>query len=121
MKWHHVGIQVQDLEKSEKFYEEVFGFSIEQRFELVGEKITFLKRDSIRIELIQSEEKEEFYTDNIHISWEVNDLSDWIIQLQRNGIILAEGPIKLKNGWQAVFFEGPNQELIELIELANDS
>ncbi|MBS4200808.1 VOC family protein [Bacillus sp. FJAT-49732] len=121
MKWHHVGIQVQDLKKSEKFYREVFGFLIEQRLELVGEKITFLIRDSIRIELILSEETEEYHKDNIHMSWEINDLNDWIIHTQGYGIIPTEGPIKLQNGWSTVFYEGPDQELIELIEIANDT
>ncbi|MEH7342301.1 VOC family protein [Bacillus sp. JJ1532] len=116
MKWHHAGIQVRNLEEAIEFYESVFEFKIEQYLTLLGEKIAFLKREEIRIELIESEEKPSSLS-SIHLSWQVEDVEEWIWKLSVKGLKLAEGPYKLKNGWDIVFYEGLNDEVIELIQV----
>jgi lactoylglutathione lyase len=119
MKWHHAGIQVQNLDESIQFYETVFGFQVEQYLMLPGEKIVFLKKGDIRIELIESEEFLVSFS-SIHISWQVEDIEYWMGTLRDKGLHPAEGPYKLKNGWVTIFYKGLNNEVIELLQV-NDS
>lgn len=117
MKWHHAGIHVQKLDEAISFYKRVFQFKIEQCLILPGEKIVFLEKGDIKIELIESEEGFRSFG-SIHLSWQVEDVWDWIEKLRRYGCLPLEGPLDLGNGWTAVFFEGPNHEIIELIEVS---
>jgi lactoylglutathione lyase len=115
MKAHHVGIHVKDMLQAQLFYETMFGFIVEHRLDVVEEQITFMKLNSIRIELITSQNmisKEG----TVHIAWEVENLDEWISKLDSNGLLPTEGPIFLENGWKTVFYQGPNLEVIELIE-----
>ncbi|MFS0862685.1 VOC family protein [Fredinandcohnia sp. 179-A 10B2 NHS] len=117
MKWHHVGIQVQNMEESIRFYKNCFDFSVEQLLELEGERVVFLKSEEIIVELVEPEEKEPTLdTKTIHFSWQVSDLSNWMEQLAISNLLPIEGPLVLNNGWSIVFYQGPNQEIIELIE-----
>ncbi|MBS4190470.1 VOC family protein [Bacillus sp. FJAT-49705] len=115
MKWHHAGIQVRNLEDSIQFYKRMFDFTIEQYLTLPGEKIAFLKKEDIRIELIESEESLVAFS-SIHISWQVEELEIWMKKLKSKGLYPSEGPIKLENGWVAVFYDGLDNEIIELIQ-----
>lgn len=113
MKWHHVGLQVKDLETAVHFYREVFGFLVERRLNLAGEKIVFLRNGELRIELIQSGEIGE---PNMHTAWSVDQINPWLKKLERVGLRPTEGPIELPGGGRTVFYEGPNGEMIELVE-----
>ncbi|MET3699126.1 methylmalonyl-CoA epimerase [Bacillus oleivorans] len=112
MKWHHIGIQVKELERSISFYQTNFGFNEEIRFQYEDEQIVFLTRETIRIELIESR-LESRKAEQLHFSWQVENLDEWVDQLKINPI---EGPITLPNGWRTVFYQGPDQELIELFQ-----
>ncbi|WP_243296995.1 VOC family protein [Bacillus litorisediminis] len=112
MKWHHIGLHVSELERSSSFYQTHFGFKEEIRFQYEEEQIVFLTRGPVRIELIQSEIDVQ-KTEMIHFSWQVNDLDIWMDQLKIHPI---DGPISLRNGWRAVFYQGPDQEIIELFQ-----
>lgn len=116
MKWHHAGIQVLNLHEAIQFYEDIFEFKIEQYLTLPGEKIAFLKREEIRIELIESEEKPSPMS-TVHLSWQVENMNLWIRRLSGKGLAPSEGPVELDNGWDVVFFEGLNNEVIELIQV----
>ncbi|WP_066290901.1 VOC family protein [Bacillus sp. FJAT-29937] len=117
MKWHHGGIQVRNIEEAIEFYERVFEFKLEQYLSLPGEKIAFLIKEEVRIELIESEEAPVPFS-TIHLSWQVEDLAEWIRNLSVKGFNISEGPYKLKNGWDIVFYEGLNDEVIELVQVS---
>jgi lactoylglutathione lyase len=114
MKWHHAGIQVKNLDVSILFYERVFDFKIEQFLTLPGEKIAFLKKGNVRIELIELDDNPATFSP-IHLSWQVEEIEEWLKRLGGQGLYPLEGPYKLENGWVTVFYEGPDHEVIELI------
>ncbi|WP_456276802.1 VOC family protein [Bacillus sp. AK128] len=116
MKMHHIGLYVTDLKQTELFYENMFGFSVEQRISACGEMITFMKKGDTRLELIQAEgiiQHQEF----IHLAWSVDCLEHVIDSLATKGMVATEGPYSTENGWKIVFYKGLNQEVIELIEI----
>ncbi|WP_419393064.1 VOC family protein [Cytobacillus praedii] len=116
MKWHHSGVSVSHLQDSIQFYIQQFGFSFEQYLMFQEDKIAFLRNEDVRIELIESEESPRSLH-SIHTAWQVEDIEDWIRQLKRKGLYPTEGPYTLSNGWITVFYEGPDHETIELIQV----
>lgn len=114
MKLHHYGVTVKQLEESLEFYKRHWGFKEESRFEILGEKIVFLTRDNFRLELVFSKDDQHL---NTHICFEVNDLNNVIAQCK--ALRKIEGPYMLDNGWKTVFYEGPNQEVVEFLQVKN--
>jgi lactoylglutathione lyase len=117
MKWHHVGIQVWKLEESIPFYKNNFGFEIDHTLLLHGEKIAFLIKDEIRIELVESEDSPAPKS-SVHFSWQVEDTEDLMKKLGEKGLNPIEGPYSLDNGWTVVYYNGPNNEMIEFIQIS---
>ncbi|MBA4538680.1 VOC family protein [Bacillus aquiflavi] len=116
MNWHHIGIQVRDLNISIKFYEKMFGFVVINCLILHGEKIVFLRNGPVMLELIKANEAHS-YANSVHFSWQVKDLNAHIATLNGAGLNPVEGPVEIDYGWTCVFYEGPDKEIIELIEI----
>ncbi|OIU66383.1 VOC family protein [Rossellomorea aquimaris] len=114
MKLHHIGINVSSLERSKRFYQTHFGFKEEFTAVIGSEEIVFLKRDEEWLELIQDRDSASLQS-RVHFAWETADLDVEIMRLARKGLEPVEGPVQLDNGWRAVFYKGPDGELIELI------
>ncbi|RIW29089.1 VOC family protein [Bacillus salacetis] len=114
MKWHHGGIEVSSLKKSCGFYEEIFQFTVKECLILEDEKIIFMKRGSIILELVETGE-ESTGSSNMHFAWEVEDLPLWREHLGKFGLHPSEGPYHLDSGATVIFYEGPDGEMIELL------
>jgi hypothetical protein len=111
MIFHHIGFTVQDITHARKRLEEE-NWNLETDFTFMGEKIVFLKKESIQVELIET--NEESYTPNNHLAFEVLDLDHYMMN---QALSVIEGPYSLQNGWRIAFFQVLNQT-IELIETA---
>jgi catechol 2,3-dioxygenase-like lactoylglutathione lyase family enzyme len=116
MKPHHIGINVKNLEGSKRFYQTHFGFSEEFTTVVGNEHILFLSRNEEWLELIYDPDAAPSHS-HVHFAWEVEELNEEIDRLSRHGLEPEEGPIHLDNGWKAVFYKGPDRELIELISI----
>jgi lactoylglutathione lyase len=116
MRWHHGGIEVGNLNNSIQFYENMFDLKIEQFLTLNGEKIAFLKNEDVRIELIESEDFSAL-SSSVHLAWQVDDIEVWMKRLRGKGLSPSDGPYNLKNGLVAVFYEGLDGEVIELVQI----
>ncbi|MHC8515426.1 VOC family protein [Sporosarcina sp. ITBMC105] len=113
MRFHHVGLEVTNLEKSMAFYQQLLNLEIETRFSFMNEDIVFLGSKDYRLELIETQEDVR----TVHICFEVPNLHEVMNQFHRTQKL--EGPYELENGWQTVFYEGPNREIIEFIQIGN--
>lgn len=115
MRLHHYGLEVSNLEESIKFYTDLLGLELESRHNFLGEEIAFLASSHFRLELVCHHQS----TNSAHICFEISDLQQVIKTLGSNHI--AEGPYKLDNGWQTVFYEGPNHEVLEFLQTSPSS
>lgn len=115
MRFHHFAIEVKDLETSIGFYQKYLGLHEEGRLQFNKEDIVFLANHDFRIELISGGQKN--VSQGVHICLEIDSVQEIINTFNQNGIIAAEGPYKLKNGWKTVFYEGPNNEVIEFLQV----
>lgn len=111
MDSHHIGLEVENLEEAISFYKNLLGFEVEDRFSFMGEKIAFLTLKAFRIELIENQLERK----STHICFEVTDLHD--IMNDFPAMEILEGPYSLQNGWKTVFYEGPNKEQIEFLQI----
>ncbi|MFS0750107.1 VOC family protein [Oceanobacillus sp. 1P07AA] len=118
MQFHHMAIEVTDLDRSKKFYQLMFDLDVEQYLIFGDEQIVFLKRKEWRLELIQSSSPPS-HSPYVHFCFQINNLDETIINLKSNKIEPIEGPYEISNGWKSIFFHGPDQEIIELLQIKN--
>lgn len=111
MRLHHYAMEVNNLEEAIAFYQKYLGFHTENRISFLGEEIVFMVSEDLRIELISNQQEKKM----THLCFEVLDLHEVMNRLDINRKV--EGPYTLQNGWKTVFFEGPNQEMIEFLQI----
>ena len=99
LKHHHGGISVPDLEASIRWYAEVLGFEVEQRFEIpaIPAKVAMLRRGDLRLELFEvpgaqplPEERRHPNLDlrthgNKHLAFAIKDLDSAERELRSRG------------------------------------
>jgi catechol 2,3-dioxygenase-like lactoylglutathione lyase family enzyme len=135
----HVGIVVQDIQKSINFWRDHFDFSIyldqieegefiEHLLNIPNVKVRTVKmkgQDNSLIELLYFFEKQDIAqwqgnltsTGLTHLALNINNLNEKIKMLQSHGFELINQPRKSENGPVLVaFIKGPEGILIELVE-----
>lgn len=116
MRMHHVAIIASDLERSIGFYCEQFGFAVRERGEFEGTPLAFLELEGALLELVQGDGYPREGVVN-HVALAVDDLPAELARLRAAGVrLLDAAPVPVYNGGRLAFCEGPDGELIELIE-----
>lgn len=122
----HVGLYVNDIQKSLNFYVGVLGFELE--WESVNQcpegdvLVKFIRSGDSMIELVQFPypiERQDGWFD--HIALKVEDIDGVIAELEKKGIAFEEGTYThalqtFPGGSKWIMFRGPDQEHIELNE-----
>ncbi|GIN87039.1 hypothetical protein J6TS2_34250 [Heyndrickxia sporothermodurans] len=85
------------------------------QFQFMNEEIVFLEGNGITIELIKANPENNVYA--AHFAFKVNDLKKTIDDLKNKGFYPSEGPFIVENKWKTVFYEGPDGEEFELIQV----
>jgi lactoylglutathione lyase len=115
MHFHHFAIEVKDMETSIAFYQRYLGLQEEGRLRFEKEDIVFLVNSDFKIELISGGQQN--VSQGVHICFEVDSIEDIIKTFIKDGIFASEGPYMLHNGWKTVFYEGPDNEVIEFLQI----
>lgn len=108
MQLHHVGVEVTDLKRSVRYYRRM-GFQEEAQMQIGEEIIVFLVNGGTRLELVESDPSLDGES-MIHLAFLAEKEDQW-------QAIGAEEASRLNwtNGWQSLFFEGPDGEEWEMI------
>ncbi|ATW25132.1 VOC family protein [Candidatus Formimonas warabiya] len=116
----HVGLTVQDCERSASFYEKVLGCQILDQFQDARIKVVFLKSGQGTLELIQHlTGQPEWRAAGVvdHIAFQVDDVEKETIRLKELGVsLLSDTPREVLDGKKVIFFSGPDGERLELIQ-----
>jgi lactoylglutathione lyase len=122
-KMEHVAIMVQDINKSITFYSEIFGFKVRLRGSRPGQEIAFLYLESqqdMEIELIQELTANIEYSQTgivNHLAFTVENIAETIEYLKEKDIVFTSEEVKpTLEGGRMILFQGPNQELLQLVE-----
>lgn len=119
MEMHHIGVMVSDLERSVVWYQRVLGLRLVERRQLGQTLIAFLAagEGQALVELVQKSGSYARKGVVNHIAFSVPDLDAALARLRVEGVNL-EGvePIPIWDGGRIAFFEGPDGELLELVQ-----
>lgn len=120
----HIGIKVQDMAASLKFYTEVLGFEKTGEQMFGTSHLAFLNIGTCLIELIQGAQYEERTAGQVdHIALEVKGIEELVARLKAQGVhFLSEEAVTaptLLDGVKNIFFVGPDGERFEFFEYYN--
>ena len=117
---HHVAIQVSDIDNSQSFYENHFGFETYFEHEQVsGIPVVCLRLDDTVLELRVGDVPPDGY-EGCYFCLETDDFEGAVADLKAATVELIQPPHKTaareprEKNWQRVVFKGPDGELIEL-------
>lgn len=131
MKLHHVGLSVNDLGTSRKWYEENFDLVEEQYFEMKQPEVRAVilaGKNGLRVELIDlnNSKREREYTDPLdassvqgygHLAIEVDHLDGVFKSLVEHGArTVSEPSPAVQKGAFFAYVKDPEGNLIELIQ-----
>lgn len=123
MKFHHIGIEVQDLYTVEKFFRKVLGFTPNYRYvsrNQPGLRTVFLSRDGIQVELLERPRRVDFLSDRVpvrgHLALQSDDVDREYNRLLALGIPAGqlEPPRNTGDGFRELTLRDPEGNLIEL-------
>ena len=121
----HVGIYVDDLEASKKFYTEILGFELVSewiRSEWDGAYLGFYRLGSCMIELVKKPYGKTACDGPLnHLTFSVKDIARTRDELQKKGVAFETQQIccdegLFDNGVNHIFFRGPSSERLQLVE-----
>ncbi|MGA9174825.1 MAG: VOC family protein [Thermoactinomyces sp.] len=115
MQFHHIGLEVKNLDESIRFYTRFFGLSPGRTLELDGEKIVFLKGLNGYLELIEANGPRS--DPAIHLAFQIGDMDAEVKRLWEKGVTIAEGINTWDFGLKNAFVLGPDGEWIELVQI----
>jgi|SRR3989338_1361762 len=128
MKLHHIGIVVEDIEKSRKRYEKIFGIKVgikPYEDKNMKVKILFFDLGDVKIELVEPvgesgvsrflEKKGEVLH---HLAYEVRDINKTVKNLKEKGANIIE-PVDAYEGRVAFIHPKDVGILIEFVESKN--
>jgi catechol 2,3-dioxygenase-like lactoylglutathione lyase family enzyme len=113
----HIGIYVKDLERSLKFYSDLFGFPEHSKVNLGTTKITFLDLGGSLLEIVQRAESPEAPSGSwSHLAYTTDDFDGMVGRLKARELELRE--MTLGDGSRIVFFKDPDGHDVEIDEKA---
>lgn len=122
-KLEHTAIIVKNMEDSIPFYTETFNFKLRTRGNNGKRDMAFLYHEhqpEFEIELIQDLEGSVTYNGNgvvNHLAFTVEDIHKSMDYYKEKGIIFySETPNTAIDGAKTIFFDGPNGELLQLVQ-----
>ncbi|WP_028775908.1 VOC family protein [Shimazuella kribbensis] len=124
-KLEHVGIMVENLERSIAFYSDVLGMTLRDTLIHTDPTITlaflsFPDSKETEVELIHGY-RSDLPKEGVvhHLAFAVDNIEEEIERLKQSNVVFIDKEITtLPNGSRYIFFHGPDQESIELFESA---
>lgn len=118
MKFNWVTISVKDMEESLKFYEEIVGLKISDRFPAgPGREIVFLGDGETKVELIHDQSKTEVNIgEDISLGFEVDSLDEKMKFIKEKNIKISSGPFEPNPSIKFFFVKDPNGATIQFAE-----
>lgn len=111
MSFHHLGIEVRELDNAIAFYKNLFEIKEMTCMTLGGENVAFLQTAHVLFELVESDSP-----GRVHFAFQCGNVQSGISRLQAVGCTLIEGPTVYENGWQSAFMKKQDGEVLEVLK-----
>ncbi len=118
MKFTWTTLTVNNLEESLKFYQEIVGLSLNQRFPAgPGVEIAFLGDGETKIELICNEaNKQVNLGHDISLGFEVKSVDEMMVFVKEKGMEVHSGPFQPNPHVKFIYVMDPNGLKIQFVE-----
>ena len=117
MKFCWSTLRVKNLEESLKFYRDIVGLEVVNRFGGHGVEIAFLGSGDTKIELLcDGEGKDTNVGSDISWGFDVGSLDKALALVKEKGIAIESGPIQPNPHVRFFFIKDPNGMNIQLVE-----
>jgi lactoylglutathione lyase len=115
-KLNHIGIYVNDLEKSLKFYDEFFGFKVVHSFTSGEAKMSMIDIGGGTLELVQRPGSPASPPEGnwSHVAIHDPKFDETVVKLENKGI--TKRLVTIGNGSRLCFFSDPDGHVIEIME-----
>jgi len=113
---HHVHIFASDIDKSIKFYEEIFGGRVILDSELAGARNVFMKIGNGRLHLYDQPPKNPVGGSIHHLGIQTDNMEEVVSKLTSGGVALKKGITDL-GFWKYIMVPAPDEILIELFQV----
>ncbi|MBN1883817.1 MAG: VOC family protein [Deltaproteobacteria bacterium] len=122
MRFDHVGIKSNNVEKSLDFYTRILGFQILEKVDMVGRSFYFIGNDETKIEIEDANPGDVRLDCSTgyglyHIALIVKDIDALAERLKAEGVTFIMEPIQLREDRKIAFIEDPDGVHIQLIDL----
>jgi catechol 2,3-dioxygenase-like lactoylglutathione lyase family enzyme len=113
---HHLHIFASDIEKSIKFYEELFGGKVIFDSELAGARNVFMTIGNGRLHLYDQPPKNAGKGSIHHFGIQTDDIEEMVEKFRSRGVALKKKIVDL-GFWKYVMVPAPDEILIELFQV----
>ena len=113
---HHVHIFASDLNKTLKFYEDLFDGKIILDMELAGARNVFMKVGNGRIHFYDQPPKFSGRGSIHHFGIQTDDIKDMVNKMRSKGVLLTKN-ITDAGFWKYIMVPAPDDILIELFKV----
>lgn len=115
---HHVALVTRDMEESLRFYRDLLGCSLVERFFDEGEQaeVVFLSLGNTLLELLAPKDSRGWKVPSgFHLAFRVHNVGEVFETLRRKGIPVLL-PLTQSHGFHYAYFAGPMGEVVEIVE-----
>ena len=118
---HHIALNVTDLDRAERFYTDILGFSVTHRFS-TGLRHIMLDTGNAAIALFEAPDLEVKAAINLlsedgylHLAFEASatDFDNIVKELQTKNVKIDNGPVKRGDG-ESIYFNDPDDNHLEI-------
>ncbi len=113
---HHIHIFASDIEKSIKFYKELFGGVVMLNMDIAGTRNVFMQIGSGRIHFYERPPKDSGRGAMHHFGIQTDDIDSLVTKMKSRGMTLKK-EITDFGFWKYIMIEGPDSVLIELFQV----
>jgi len=132
VKFSHIALNCRNIDATQAFYVQHFGFAVSRTLPLEqNQKIVFLKRDDVYLELFGSDiEVNKLFPDGHHaigvprhLAFQVDSVDD-VLATMGQGAKVTLGPLEFDAfipGWKTVWLEDPDGTVVEVSQGYRDA